>query len=61
MVVGLFVIVRGVVDVIDLRSGPDRLPTVVELLKREAAVIRARFNPFDPSLRRPSQVFGLVD
>jgi len=43
------------------RLGPDRLPTVVELLKREAAVISARINPFDPSLRRPSQVFGQVD
>ncbi|EPJ88003.1 IclR family transcriptional regulator [Pseudomonas sp. CFII64] len=40
------------------RLGPDRLLTVVELLKREAAVISARINPFDPSLRRPSQVFG---
>jgi len=40
------------------RLGPDRLLTVVELLKREAALISARINPFDPSLRRPSQVFG---
>ena len=39
------------------RLGPDRLLTVVELLKREAALISARINPFDPSLRRPSQVF----
>ena len=43
------------------RLGHDRLPTVVELLKREAAVISARINPFDPSLRRPSQVFGQVE
>ncbi|HEX8542051.1 MAG TPA: IclR family transcriptional regulator [Pseudomonas sp.] len=43
------------------RLGPDRLMTVVELLKREAAVISARINPFDPSLRRPSQVFGQGD
>ena len=43
------------------RLGPDRLPTVGELLKREAALISARINPFDPSLRRPSQVFGQVD
>ncbi|MDO7899478.1 IclR family transcriptional regulator [Pseudomonas citrulli] len=40
------------------RLGPDRLPTVVEMLKREAAVIGPRINPFDPLLRRPSQVFG---
>ncbi|HEX8594491.1 MAG TPA: IclR family transcriptional regulator [Pseudomonas sp.] len=43
------------------RLGPDRLMTVVELLKREAALISARINPFDPSLRRPSQVFGQVE
>jgi DNA-binding IclR family transcriptional regulator len=43
------------------RLGPDRLMTVVELLKREAAIISARINPFDPSLRRPSQVFGQVE
>lgn len=41
------------------RLGPDRLPTVVELLKREASAVSNRINPFDPSLRRPSQVFGL--
>ncbi|MDR6958608.1 DNA-binding IclR family transcriptional regulator [Pseudomonas brassicacearum] len=40
------------------RLGPDRLPTVVEMLKREAALIGPRVNPFDPLLRRPSQVFG---
>jgi len=40
------------------RLGPDRLPTVVEMLKREAAAIGPRINPFDPTLRRPSQVFG---
>jgi DNA-binding IclR family transcriptional regulator len=40
------------------RLGPDRLPTVVELLKREAALISARINPFDPALLRPSQFFG---
>ncbi|WP_024645731.1 IclR family transcriptional regulator [Pseudomonas syringae] len=43
------------------RLGPDRLLTVVELLKREAATISARINPFDPSLRRPSQVFGQAE
>ena len=40
------------------RLGPDRLPTVVELLKREAAAIGPKINPFDPTLRSPSQVFG---
>ncbi|WP_223517192.1 IclR family transcriptional regulator [Pseudomonas sp. GL-B-19] len=40
------------------RLGPDRLPTVVEMLKREASMIGPRINPFDPLLRRPSQVFG---
>ncbi|WP_024668360.1 IclR family transcriptional regulator [Pseudomonas syringae] len=40
------------------RLGPDRLMTVVELLKREATAIGAKINPFDPLLRRPSQVFG---
>ncbi len=43
------------------RLGPDRLTTVVELLKREATAISARINPFDPSLRRPSQVFGQAE
>lgn len=40
------------------RLGPSRLPMVVELLKREAAAIGPRINPFDPTLRRPSQTFG---
>jgi DNA-binding IclR family transcriptional regulator len=40
------------------RLGPDRLPTVVDMLKREAAAIGPRIDPFDPTLRRPSQVFG---
>jgi DNA-binding IclR family transcriptional regulator len=40
------------------RLGPDRLPTVVEMLKREASAMGPRINPFDPTLRRPSQVFG---
>ncbi|RMT62826.1 Regulatory protein, IclR [Pseudomonas coronafaciens pv. atropurpurea] len=43
------------------RLGPDRLSTVVELLKREATAISAKINPFDPSLRRPSQVFGQAE
>jgi hypothetical protein len=31
------------------------MPTVVELLKREAASISRKINPFDASLRRPAQ------
>lgn len=37
------------------RLNPDRLPTVVELLKREAQAIGPRINPFDVTLRRPAQ------
>jgi DNA-binding IclR family transcriptional regulator len=40
------------------RLNGDRMPTVVEMLKREAATISQKINPFDPVLRRPSQVFG---
>ncbi|WPP01722.1 IclR family transcriptional regulator [Pseudomonas sp. HR96] len=40
------------------RLGPDRLPTVVQMLKREAAAIGPQINPFDPTLRYPSQAFG---
>jgi DNA-binding IclR family transcriptional regulator len=40
------------------RLGPPRMSMVVELLKREASAIAGRINPFDPALRRPSQVFG---
>ncbi|MDN8611583.1 IclR family transcriptional regulator [Variovorax ginsengisoli] len=37
------------------RLNPERLPTVVELLKREAATIGPKINPFDATLRRPAQ------
>lgn len=40
------------------RLGPARMPTVVELLKREARAIGLQVNPFDPVLHRPSHVFG---
>jgi len=40
------------------RLNGDRMPTVVEMLKREAATISQKINPFDPVLRRPSRVFG---
>jgi hypothetical protein len=37
------------------RLNADRLPTVVELLKREAATLGPRIHPFDATLRRPAQ------
>jgi DNA-binding IclR family transcriptional regulator len=37
------------------RLNPERLPTVVELLKREASKLSSQINPFDAALRRPSQ------
>lgn len=40
------------------RLGPERLPMVVELLKRETTAIGPKINPFDPTLRHPSRVFG---
>jgi len=43
------------VGTISARLSADRLPTVVELLKREATAIGAQLNPFDATLRRPAQ------
>ncbi|PVZ19869.1 MULTISPECIES: IclR family transcriptional regulator [unclassified Pseudomonas] len=40
------------------RLNDQRRPMVVDMLKREAASIGARVNPFDPVLRRPSAGFG---
>lgn len=37
------------------RLNAERMPTVVELLKREAASISRKIHPFDASLRRPAQ------
>ena len=37
------------------RLNGDRMPTVVELLKREAAGVAPKIHPFDATLRRPSQ------
>ena len=39
----------------------DRLPTVVELLKRKARAVGALVNPFNPTLRRPAQSLPLAD
>ena len=49
------------VGTISSRLSPDRLPTVVELLKREAAAIGAQINPFDSTLRRPAQSLAAAD
>ena len=37
------------------RLSPERLPTVVELLKREASAMGKQINPFNAALRRPAQ------
>ncbi|MEY4416369.1 MAG: hypothetical protein RIQ53_3662 [Pseudomonadota bacterium] len=37
------------------RLNAERLPTVVELLKREATALGPRIHPFDTTLRRPTQ------
>lgn len=49
------------VGTIASRLSPERLPTVVELLQREARAIGAQINPFDPTLRRPSQSLAPAD
>lgn len=43
------------------RLSPDRMPTVVELLRREAAAIGPKINPFDPTLRQPSRRLAAAD
>ncbi|MES2941990.1 MAG: IclR family transcriptional regulator, partial [Pseudomonadota bacterium] len=43
------------VGTLSSRLTPDRLPTVVDLLKREAKAIGLQINPFDSTLRRPAQ------
>lgn len=37
------------------RLNPDRLPTVIKLLRAEAAAISAQLNPFDPTVRQPAR------
>jgi len=49
------------VGTISARLSPDRLPTVVELLKREAVAVSAQINPFDATLRRPAQSLARPD
>lgn len=43
------------VGTLSSRLTPDRLPTVADLLKREAKAIGLQINPFDSTLRRPAQ------
>ncbi|MDT7837939.1 IclR family transcriptional regulator [Aquabacterium sp. OR-4] len=43
------------VGTISDRLNAERLPTVVELLQREAQALSPRLHPFDASLRRPAQ------
>jgi len=40
------------------RIDDERLPLIVEMLRREADAVGAQINPFDPALRRPSQYLG---
>lgn len=49
------------VGTIASRLSEDRLPTVVELLQREATAIGPRINPFDPTLRRPAQSLSPIE
>jgi DNA-binding IclR family transcriptional regulator len=48
------------VGTIASRLNDERLPTVVELLQREARAIGPRVNPFDPTLRRPAQSLAAI-
>ena len=49
------------VGTLSSRLSPDRLPTVVQLLKREAALLATQINPFDSTLRRPGQSLARND
>jgi DNA-binding IclR family transcriptional regulator len=40
------------------RLNAERLPTVVQVLRREAEALAAKINPFDVALRRPGQHAG---
>lgn len=40
------------------RLNAERLPIVAEMLKREAAAIATKVNPFDVTLRRPAQILA---
>lgn len=47
------------VGTLTTRLSAERLPTMVQMLKREADAIGKRINPFDPVLRRPMYQAGL--
>jgi DNA-binding IclR family transcriptional regulator len=40
------------------RLSGERRPLIVEMLQKEARLIGAQINPYDPALRRPSQFLG---
>lgn len=46
------------VGTITARLSEDRLPIVVDVLRREATAVSRRMTPFDPALRRPASVLG---
>jgi len=46
------------VGTISARLNAERMPMVVELLKREATSLTPKINPFDVALRRPSQILA---
>lgn len=50
-----YVVAALSVGTLSSRLNTDRLPTVVELLKREAKAVGRQINPFDAALRRPAQ------
>ena len=49
------------VGTLSSRLSPERLPTVVQMLKREAALLGTQINPFDSTLRRPGQSLSRSD
>ncbi|AKQ54020.1 IclR family transcriptional regulator [Bordetella hinzii] len=40
------------------RMSAERLPMIVQMLRKEASQIGAQVNPFDPALRRPNHFLG---
>jgi DNA-binding IclR family transcriptional regulator len=46
------------VGTLSSRLEGDRLPVVVDLLLRESRALSVLINPFDRSLRRPSDALG---
>jgi len=48
------------IGTISSRVTPERLPIIVELLKREVAQIEPKVSPFDPALRRSMMNFAAI-